>query len=342
MKRRTTLQDIALDLNLTPATVSRALNNHPEISEKTKKIVEETAVRLNYNRNKIASSLRSGKTYVIGVLIPTAERAFFGSVIHGITNLANENGYDVIIYQSNEKHDYEIKGINAFISARVDGILASLSKDTIDCSHFLNAKEHDIPVVLFDRVNNDLDISSVTVNDFKGAYLATEHLIKQGFKRIAHIAGPQHIKAFNDRLKGYMRALQAHHIKFDPLLVYAGDISLEEGKAGVDYLLNLPAPPDAIFAVEDFAALGALKELKQRGLQIPEAFGIIGFCNDLFGEHTSPALSSIDQQTVIMGQEAFKLIHHIIQQDDAANFPATKVELEPIPFFRKSSSRAVV
>ncbi|WP_187261183.1 LacI family DNA-binding transcriptional regulator [Pontibacter beigongshangensis] len=339
MKRRITLQDIALDLNLTPATVSRALNNHPEISDKTKRMVEETAIRLDYNRNKIASSLRSGKTHVIGVLIPTAEPAFFGSVVHGITNIANSNGYDVIIYQSNESHEYEIKGIKAFISARVDGILASISKDTVDCSHFLHAKRNGIPVVLFDRVNNDLDIPSVTVDDYQGGFLATEHLIEQGYKRIAHVSGPQHIKAFYDRLKGYMGALQANGIKYDPALVFAGDISIEAGKCAAENFLALPAPPDAIFAVEDFAALGVIKKLKERGIRMPKDMGVFGFCNDLFSEHITPGLSTIDQQTILMGQESFKMILNIIDNDDASYQPA-KVVLNPVPVIRESSLRA--
>ncbi|MFT2010311.1 LacI family DNA-binding transcriptional regulator [Pontibacter sp. 13R65] len=339
MKRRITLQDIALDLNLTPATVSRALNNHPEISDKTKRMVEETASRLDYNRNKIASSLRSGKTHVIGVLIPTAEPAFFGSVIHGITNMANHNGYDVIIYQSNESYDYEVKGIKAFISARVDGILASISKDTIDCSHFLRAKRNGIPVVLFDRVNNDLDIPSVTVDDYQGGFLATEHLIRQGYKRIAHVSGPQHIKAFYDRLKGYRGALQANGVAYDPSLVFAGDICIEAGKRAVESFVSLPNPPDAIFAVEDFAALGVIKKLKELEVKMPEEIGVFGFCNDLFSEHITPGLSTIDQQTVLMGQEAFKMMLNMIDTNDLKYQP-TNVILNPVPVIRESSLRS--
>jgi len=212
---KATITDIAKELNTTPATVSRALSNHPRISEKTKRSVQETALKLNYKTNRIASSLRSGKTHLIGVIIPSAEINFFGSVVHGIESIANENGYGVLLFQSNEQRDYEEKGLQNFLSARVDGILVSIAKDTIDYSHFREIKSRRVPLVFFDRVNDDLDIDSVVIDDYKGAFLATEHLISQGYTRIAHISGPQHLKNFYDRLKGYMGALQANKIRID-------------------------------------------------------------------------------------------------------------------------------
>jgi len=201
---KVTIIDIAKELNITAATVSRALNDHPAISDETKQRVAEVAQRLNYKTNKIASSLRSGKSHAIGVLIPSAEIKFFGSVVHGIEQMANLHGYNVLIYQTNESRDYEVKGIETFLSARVDGILVSIAKETTDYSHFIEMKTRGMPIVFFDRAIDDLGISSVTINDYKGAFMATDHLIKQGYKKIAHIAGPQHIKLFNDRLKGYM------------------------------------------------------------------------------------------------------------------------------------------
>jgi LacI family transcriptional regulator len=307
-----TIIDIARELNVTAATVSRALNNHPAISEETKQKVAEVARRLNYKTNKIASSLRSGKSHAIGVLIPSAEINFFGSVVHGIEQMANIHGYNVLIYQTNESRDYEVKGIETFLSARVDGILVSIAKETTDYSHFTQIKKRGVPIVFFDRAIDDLGISSVTINDYKGALKATEHLIKQGYKRIAHIAGPQHIKLFNERLKGYMGALQANKISVDPDLIYIGNVSIEAGKMAVNYFFEKETKPDAAFAVEDFTALGALKELKDRNIKIPDEFGLIGFANELFGEHITPGLSTIDQQTVLMGKESFKLLLNVI------------------------------
>lgn len=336
MRARTTLIDIAKKLNITPATVSRALSNHPEISAKTKKLVNEMAIELDYKKNNIASSLRLGKTHVIGVLIPTAEHIFFGSVIHGITNLANRNGYDVLIYQSNETEEYEIKGINAFISARVDGILVSIAKHTKNYSHFKKAQHENIPIAFFDRNNDDLGIPSVVIDDYLGAFKATESLIHNGYKRIAHISGPQHIKIFRERLRGYVAALNKNNLQYSSELVYEGDVSVEAGRKGVTAFMNLDNPPDAIFGVEDITALGAIKELKTRKIKVPEEVGIFGFCNDMFGEHITPALSTIDQQTNKMGEEAFNLIYSMILQGHTTVAPS-KIVLEPLMIIRDSS-----
>ena len=336
MLEKVTIIDIAKELNITAATVSRALNDHPAISDETKQRVAEVAQRLNYKTNKIASSLRSGKSHAIGVLIPSAEIKFFGSVVHGIEQMANLHGYNVLIYQTNESRDYEVKGIETFLSARVDGILVSIAKETTDYSHFIEMKTRGMPIVFFDRAIDDLGISSVTINDYKGAFMATDHLIKQGYKKIAHIAGPQHIKLFNDRLKGYMGALQANKIMVDADLIYMGDVSIEAGKRAIKYFFEKENKPDAAFTVEDFTSLGALKELKDKNIKTPEEFGLIGFANELFGEHITPSLSTIDQQTVLMGKESFKLLLNMISKGSRDTLPQ-KIILDPIPIFRNSS-----
>ena len=339
MNYKITIADIARELNITPATVSRALSDHPGISEKTKKSVHQTAHRLNYKRNRIASSLRSGKSHVIGVLIPSAEINFFGSVVHGIESMANGHDYTVLIYQSNETRDCEVKGIETFLGARVDGILASIAKETTDYSHFLEIRKRGIPLVFFDRVNDELGIPSVVVDDYKGAWLATSHLIDQGYQRIAHIAGQQHLKIFSDRMKGYRAALRDHGIAVDETLIYPGNVSIESGRAAIQHFLRMDRPPDAVFAIEDFTALGAIKELKENGIAIPSAFGVIGFANELFGEHITPGLSTIDQQTVSMGKESFNLLLELIGKKGIEQPVKNKVVLEPIPVYRDSSTK---
>ena len=333
-----TIRDIAKELKLTPATVSRALNNHPRISIETKRLVLETAKRLNYRRNKIASSFRTGKSNTIGVIIPSARMNFFGSVVHGIETLASEHGYHTLIYQSEESPDLEVKAIEAFLGARVDGILASLAKGATDFSHYTDLKKRNIPLVLFDRANDSLNIPSVVIDDYKGGFIATEHLIRQGYKRIAHLAGPQQFQTFQNRQKGYLDALNAHNIATDESLIYIGDITIEGGKKAADYFINMMNPPDAVFSVEDFSALGLMKKLKEKNIRIPEDIGIIGFANEDFDEHTTPTLSSIDQQTVQMGREAFNMLLQLIENKTKATIQS-KIILEPIPFFRESSLR---
>ncbi|MEO6253155.1 MAG: LacI family DNA-binding transcriptional regulator [Ferruginibacter sp.] len=339
MSLKITIADIAKSLNTTSATVSRALNNHPAISLKTKKRVLRTAEKLNYRRNTVASALRSGQTGIIGVIIPSAEINFFGSVVHGIENMANQHGYNVLIYQSNESWEHEQKGIETFLNARVDGIMVSMAKEKNDYTHFLNAKHAKMPLVFFDRSNDELEIDSVLIDDHKGGYIATTHLIEQGYKRIAHISGPQHLKIFKARLEGYKAALKDNKISFDQQLVFTGDVSINAGRNAIQYFLKLTRPPDAVFAVEDFTALGAIKELKHNNISIPGDFGIIGFANEGFGEHITPSLSTIDQQTVNMGKEAFHLMIKMIAEKGMAKTSVIRKVLEPIPIFRNSSLR---
>ena len=337
MPVKVTIREIANKLNLTAATVSRALNHNPRISEHTKKAVFELAEKLNYQRNHLASSLRSGKSLTIGVIIPSAEISFFGSVVHGIESIANSNGYNILLYQSNESPEYEIKAIKSFIGAKVDGILASVSKQTYDFTHFIELESRGIPLVFFDRTKASLDIPYVVVDDLKGGFLATEHLIKQGYKKIAHISGPQHLKIFEDRLQGYLAALKAYNIKLNKEFIYHGNVSIDAGKEACEYFFRLKNKPDAVFAVEDFTALGVIKSAKQMKISIPDELGIIGFANEPFGEHITPSLSTIDQQTIKMGKKAFSLLLDLINDFSSSRLKKTRIVLEPVPHFRESS-----
>jgi LacI family transcriptional regulator len=337
---KTTIRDIADQLGLTPATVSRALHNHPRISQETKHLVLETAKKLNYCKNKIASSVRTGRSYTIGVIIPSARINFFGSVVHGIETLATQHGYHTIIYQSDESTALEVKAIEAFLGARVDGILASLAKEESDFEHYADLKKSNFPLVLFDRFVDSLNIPAVVIDDHRGAFCATEHLILQGYKRIAHMAGPQRFQTFQNRQQGYLDALKAYGLAPDESLIYTGDISIEAGKTAATYFLSLPHPPDAVFAVEDFSALGLLKGFKERKISIPEEVGIIGFANESFDEHITPTLSSIDQQTVQMGKEAFNMLLNMIEGKQAKTSAAPRIVLDPIPYYRESSMKS--
>ncbi len=340
LSQKTTIHHIARDLNLTSGTVSRALNNHPRISYKTKSLVQEKAKELGYQPNKIASSLRSGKSHTIGVIIPSAQMNFFGSVVHGIELLASSKGYSILLYQTEESTILEKKAIDAFLSARVDGILASVSKESVDFSHYQELQKRHMPLVFFDRTIEGFKMPSVVIDDYNGAFLATRHLIENGYTRIAHVSGPGHIKGFHDRLKGYTDALKAHKIKVNKKLIFPGDISIESGKSAVDYFFALDEVPDAVFAVEDYTALGVIKGLKERKIKIPEEFGVIGFANENFGEHITPSLSSVDQQTIQMGKEALGLLINIIdiKEGRGETLFQEEIVLKPLLHFRESSA----
>lgn len=344
LSQKITIHDIARHLNLTSGTVSRALSDHPRISIETKQLVREKAKELKYQRNKIASSLRSGKSHTIGVIIPSAQMNFFGSVVHGIEMTASSSGYSIILYQTEETTVLEKKAIETFLSARVDGILASVAKETVDFSHYQELQKRHIPLVFFDRVNDEMEVPSVVIDDYKGGFLATQHLINKGYKKIAHVSGPQHIKGFHDRLNGYTAALKKNKLKVDKKFIYSGDLSIESGKSAVDYFFTLTNVPDAVFAVEDYTALGIIKGLKERKVKIPGEFGVIGFANENFGEHITPSLSSVDQQTVQMGKEALGLLMDMIaiKEGKAGISLREKIVLEPILFYRDSSSGKIL
>ena len=334
---KTTIQDIARELQVTPSTVSRALNNHGSISEATKKAVASTAQKLQYSHNKIASSLRLGKTKILGVIIPSAEINFFGSVVHGIEKVARERGYSILMFQSNEQPECERLGVDTFLRSRVDGVLISVSKETTDFSHLLELKRRHIPLIVFDRANDELNIPSVTINDYAGGYKATKHLLEQGCRRIAHIAGQHHVSIFKQRLKRYVEALKDAGQTVDEEQIRYGSISIESGRQCMADLLQLSQPPDCVFAVEDFTALGALQALKNAGKNVPEEVALIGFANEAFGAYITPSLSTVDQQTIKMGEAAAQLFFdHVAQTDFYDAAPQRKI-LEPVLVYRASS-----
>ena len=338
---KVTITDIARELNITAATVSRALNDNPGISDTTRQTVKATAARLNYRHNKVASSLRLGKSNIIGVIIPSAETNFFGSVVHGIEKVANENNYNVLIYQSNELYEYEKKGLQTFLQSQVDGVLASISKETINLDHYSEIRNRGIPLILFDRTNDKLGVSSVEVDDFMGAFQATKHLIENGCRRIAHIAGQQHVNIFNLRLKGYIEALNVHGILLDDDLISFGKVSVESGRECMKKLLEGPLMPDGVFAVEDFTALGAIQAIKTARLRIPDDIAIIGFANEAFGEYLTPSLSTVNQQTVAMGEEAAKLMFEYLRGELQVDMKPKKLILTPQLICRESSVKFI-
>lgn len=334
-----TIRDIARKLNVTPATVSRALNGHPAISDATRKAVLQTAKKLNYHPNKIASSLRLGTSKIIGVIIPSAEITFFGSVVHGIEKIASEHDYTVLLYQSNEQVAFEKKGILTFLRSRVDAVFASIAKETTDLSHFAELKKRGIPMILFDRASDQLHVPSVVVDDYKGAFIATTHLIEQGCRTIAHIAGPGHIPIFKQRLKGYKDALKKAGITYHAELVSTGSVSIESGSKCMKELLDVQEGIDGVFAVEDFTALGALQYLKSKNRKVPEEIGLVGFANEAFGEYITPSLSTINQQTIKMGEATARMFFGRMTKNHFYKEAPQKLMLEPELIVRESSRR---
>lgn len=337
---RASIADLAKALNLSPSTVSRALNNHTTISSATRQRVQALARELNYHPNHLAASLRTGRSKLLGVLVPHIEGTFFASVVHGIETVASQAGFRVMICQSNEDVEQEKSNIDTLINAQVEGILVSLSRTTHDTLHFEKVGQRGLPLVFFDRMLETPNVSAVVLDDYQGAYQATTHLIEQGCRRIAHFAGPQHLNIYRNRRLGYLAALRTYGLPEDEALIITSDMKLADGTAGMTQLLALPPAqrPDGLFSASDFSVVGALQTLKVHGLRVPEDMLLAGFSNEIFTSFTEPRLTSVDQRCEQMGQEAVRLFLEILEVG-AAKFQARRVVLPPQLLPRESSER---
>lgn len=335
-----TIKDLAKQLGISASTVSRALKDHPDISPETKKAVNDLAQQLNYQPNTIALSLRQSKTNTIGVIIPEIAHFFFSTVVSGIEDIAYSNGYNVIITQSNESYDKEVTDAQALFNSRVDGILVSVARDTKDYAHFTRLIQRNMPLVFFDRVVNDVNASKVIVDDEQGAYEATQHLIEQGYKRIAHLAGPQNLIISQNRLNGYKAAIADNKYMIDERIIRTCGLgTYEEAEIITNELLDSRLPPDAIFANNDVAAYGAMTAIKKRKMRIPEDVAIVGFSNWRFSGLIEPALSSVTQPGFKMGQEATKLLLKQIEMKDDEQLVTETILLKTNLLVRDSSLR---
>jgi len=324
MKReQITIKDLAKILNISPSTVSRALRDSPDISAKTRERVKKLAEEMDYQPSSIALGLVKQRTNTIGVIIPGFLIHFYASAITGIQETAADNGFNVIFCQSNENYETEKTYLKALLASQVDGILVSVSRETKNMEHFKNLHERGIPLVFFNRVSKELNTPKVLVDDFGGAFKATEHLIQTGCKTIAHISGPPDLELSQNRLRGYQEALQTYDLPAQPNLVIPCDFSISSGFDCVQRLLWRTPRPDAIFAVCDAAAFGAIKYLKQSNIRIPEDISIVGFTDEPMAELIDPSLTTIAQPTFEIGKLAVLLLLDIIEERTDMDKPET-------------------
>lgn len=334
--QKATIHDIAEKLNITASTVSRALNNNPRISEATKKKVLKTAKQLNYQPNHIASALRSGKSRLIGVIVPTANRNFFSSVIRGIEEIANNLNYKIVISQSYDEFDKEVQNVEALLNARVDGIIASIGKTTENFDHFEKVMNKGIPLVLFDRISNELDVSQVVIDDYQGAYQTVDHLIQNGCKRIVHFTSSQRINIYKERKRGYEDALKDHGLTIDPALIVYSNMQLEDGRRNMEEILKKKIPFDGVFSSSDYGIMGAMQVLKEHGYRIPEQVKLAGFGNEPFTSFTEPAITTVDQKSIPMGKITAETFFELLNSSNVETV-AKKTILKPELIIRDSS-----
>ena len=316
IKHRVSLKDIAQQLGVSIATVSRALHGSPEIGKEMQAKVKELARQLNYRPNPFAQSLRHEAPRVIGVVVPNLVTHYFASVLDGIEMEARSEGYSVISANSHESREDEQRAIDNFNSLHVEGIIACLAQETTDYSHFEEISDMGIPLVFFARTCLSDRFSCVTANGDEAAQQATQHLIDTGSLRIAFLGGPNHLDMVKRRKHGYLEALRENRIPIDRTLVACNRIDYDVALQETLRLLNMPNRPDAILAFNDIATFAAFTAIKQMGFSIPDDVALIGFTDDEHARYVTPRLSTIEDQSQLMGQRACQLLLRHIKGDE--------------------------
>lgn len=332
MHQPPTIKDIAKALNISVSTVSRALRDTYDVSAETRQKVVQKAAELRYKPNFNARGLSQGRTHNLGIILPAINNYYFSTVITGIQKTAYQHDYNIILYVTNDSAEREIDIFDNLPISSMDGLL--ISTCCCQCGHIEELASH-LPVVFFDRTG-ETSGSKVMQDDYNGAFEATSHLIQQGYQRIAHIGGPEGQLFTKKRLNGYKAALAAHGMSLNENWILHSGFSQEDGEKDAGYLLNLPEPPDAIFAVNDRKAIGAMVALKKRDIAIGSGIGVVGFTNDPVSEIISPSLTTIAEPAFDIGRISCELLLKHIQKE---SFAPQEVILPGELIVRESSQR---
>lgn len=336
-KKKSTIKDIAAALGLTPSAVSKALNDHPRISDKTKMAVKEAALQLDYQPNYLSSALRKGKSNLVGVIIPRVNSHFFSSVVENIEKVLNLNGYNIIMTQSNELYAKECQEIDTLLKIQVDGIIASMANETTDLEYYQKIKSKGTELVLFDRGEEELNVDYVGIDDYKSSHLVIDHLVSQNCKRIAHIAGFKHIRIYKERIRGYKDALEKSGLAVQENWIIESNLRMDDGRRIMQQLLDSPERPDAVYVAGDIAALGALQVLLENNIKVPEEIALIGFSDEPFTSLTQPSISTVNQHSNQIGKLAAEAFLERINHPKKKTI--NRIILEPELIIRQSSNR---
>lgn len=319
MTKPPTIKDIARQLNISVSTVSRAIRNASDVNKETKQAVLNLVAELNYQPNQLALSLRNKQTHTIGVIVPNLDYVL-SMMVRGIDEVALEAGYTVMICQSNESFGREILNTRRLLESLVDGFIISVSSETKNFDHIKKIQEKEIPMVVFDRVTPHLKAPSVRIDNEDGGLQATEHLIEQGYKRIAILAGPKNLDISNKRMEGYLSALKKYKIKPDPSLIMHCDFNQDYAFFATEELLSMKKRPDAIFTISDRMAIGAMLAIKKKGLIMPDDIGLVGFNDEPILNLVSPTITSVEQPFFELGKTTAKLfIECMHNKEDMSN-----------------------
>jgi len=335
--REVTIYDIAKALNISPSTVSRALKDHPHIRKETKKKIKAVAIEMGYQRNKFASNLRQKNTYTIGVVVPRLNSYFMAEALAGIEKVTSENGYGLIITQSQESWRKEISCVSTLFNSRVDGLLVSLAFDTKNLDHFNILFKKDIPVVFFDRIADCHGCMKIVIDNYTAGYETTSHLIEQGCRRIFHVGGNLLRNVYSERFRGYKQALADNRIDFDQNLVEIGNMSNQSGVETARKILKMKHRPDGIFTSNDTTAVAIIVELEKAGIKIPGEIAVAGFNNEPVSQVIQPNLTTVDYPASEIGEIA--AISLIDKLKNSQSISLSTIVLKHSLIIRKSSVR---
>lgn len=312
-KGEVTIYDISKALNISASTVSRGLNNSPQVRKELRRKIMLTAQEMGYQHNKFAANLRQKRTRTLGVVIPRIDSHFMSTVISGMEKVANNAGYQLLISQSEESATLEEANIQALFNSRVDGLLVSLSFETKNQDAFKNVFRKDIPLVFFDRVFECNNCVSVVIDNYRAGYDATKHLIDQGCRKIVHVGGSMNRNVYNDRYRGYRQALADGSLDYDDRLLIITDLSDSSGVSIIRHLLGNGTMPDGIFTANDTSAVSIICELKKKGYRVPDDVAVVGFNDDPVSRIVEPNLTTIHYPGRAMGEVAASTMIRILE-----------------------------
>ncbi|MDR2823714.1 MAG: LacI family transcriptional regulator [Prevotellaceae bacterium] len=317
-----TIKDIAKALGISVSTVSRALNNNPDISSETIKTVQEYAKEHKYVPNALALGLKNQRSKIIGVIVPELANNFFSTALSGMETVAETRDYYLIVCQSMEEYEKEIRNVKTMLNARVCGVLVSMAKTTKKFDHFNELIYNDIPIVFFDRICPEIGASKVVVDDYAGTFAGVEYMISTGCKQIAFFHAPMNLEISKNRKNGFLDALIKNEIAINENFICTADTKQLGYQNAID-LLQQPERPDGFMCMNDFTATGVLLATKQLGLNVPTDVSIFGFSNSMVSQDTDPMLSTIDQFPCLMGEQAMNLLIDKIEKREQS--PKNKI-----------------
>jgi LacI family transcriptional regulator len=336
--RQITIKDVARELKISVATVSRALRNTHDVSAVTRKKVLRKCHKLGYHPNFNATGLVSNKSHNIAIILPTITNYYFSTVITGIQEVAYNNDYNIILYVTGESQLREVSIVEDLSLSSIDGLLVCVTSESRKSTHFQKIIDTGIPVVFFDRAAELSHISKVIQNDFEGAFMAVEHLIQNGYRNIAHIGGPFPLRFTKERLRGYLAALKKYDLPIRHHWIIHSQFTQQSGSQDTKKLWAYGIKPDAVFAVNDRKAIGAILALKEKGVKVGRDVGVVGFTNDPMSAIISPSLTTVEEPAFEIGKQGCQLL---LKQISKKNFVPEEIVLNGELIIRKSSLRSI-